>query len=265
MKTKNVFGRLLLAVIMCASLTLTVRAQVTIGSLEIPQATLDIIGDTAKVYGGAFRLIDGNQAEGKVLTVVGDNGVATWRYPALTRIVGVNNSVWQTALRFPLAIEAGRVSGNGTFKQTGANITLPPGKWEVNVRTLISIVDVSTNPPHQHDLTADDFAWVRSTFTDSPTAEGTNIISPDIVTTINGSLISGRVSGPKPSAQLSNRNTWGMISGAIIIENTSGEYKTYYYVAGGIDTNSSFTEDQVVVVIRTDGLESSIVATPMLY
>jgi len=260
MKKKSFLARLFLSATLFAPIG--ANAQVTIGSNAAPQATLDIIGSPNEI-GRAFRLIDGNESAGKVLTV-GENGIGTWRYAALHRIAGVKPPAEniQPSLRFPLAVEAGRI-GNGTFKQTGASITLPPGKWEVTVKTLIAIVDVSTNPPQQHDLTANDFAWVRSTFTDSPTAEGPNIESPDILTTHGGSLISGRVSGPKPSIGTS-RICWGMISGVVVIHNQSGADKTYYYVAGAIDTNSNFTEEQVVVVIRANGLESSITAVPIL-
>lgn len=53
------------------------NAQVTIGSNVPPQATLDIIGDPSET-GQAFRLIDGNQAHGRVLMAQGDNGIGTW-------------------------------------------------------------------------------------------------------------------------------------------------------------------------------------------
>ena len=78
MKTKNFFLSLLLATVMCVPFN--ANAQVTIGSAEPPQATLDIRGAEGET-GQAFRLIDGNQAPGRVLTA-GENGVGTWRMPA---------------------------------------------------------------------------------------------------------------------------------------------------------------------------------------
>jgi len=236
--------------------TALLSAQVTIGSRMLPQATLDIIGDTAKVNGKAFRLIDGNQGEGKVLTCQG-NGIGTWRYVALHRIVGIKPADTQPALQFPL-------TQTDMIRQTGASITLPPGKWEVRVNTLISIVDVSTSPIHQHNLTANDFAWVRSSFSDSPTLEGSanSVVTTDIVLTESGRFMSGRVSGPKNS--VGSRSCWGLIQGAVIIDNTSGSDKTYHYVAGFMDSSSSFTENQVVVRINVSGGESSIIATPIL-
>ena len=89
MKKKNFFrhfvetlpARFLLATMLLAPMGAS--AQVTIGSGDLPQATLDIIGDTATVHGEAFRLIDGNQKAGKVLTCQ-ENGVGTWKEPLLT-------------------------------------------------------------------------------------------------------------------------------------------------------------------------------------
>jgi len=76
----SVAGVLLLATMMCAPFTAS--AQVTIGSGDLPQATLDIVGTypTAADKGKAFRLDDGNQAPGKVLTCQ-DNGIGTWTSP----------------------------------------------------------------------------------------------------------------------------------------------------------------------------------------
>ena len=101
-------------------------AQVTIGSGDLPQATLDIIGETGKT-GEAFRMIDGNQADGKVLTVDGNNGVATWKYPALTILQS----------RYPQP-ETGKsvvikdyASPSTIFIDTDDYIDLEPGKYMI--------------------------------------------------------------------------------------------------------------------------------------
>jgi len=89
---KNVFFRqrllsaaevLLLAAMMAAPFT--VSAQVTIGSGDLPQATLDVVGTypTNADKGKAFRLDDGNQAPGKVLTC-GENAIGTWESLAIS-------------------------------------------------------------------------------------------------------------------------------------------------------------------------------------
>ena len=58
------------------------NAQVTIGSNALPQATLDIIGAAGET-GKAFRLDDGNQFPGYVITAQ-ENGVGTWKPVGLT-------------------------------------------------------------------------------------------------------------------------------------------------------------------------------------
>jgi hypothetical protein len=78
MKLLNVFKSLFIAGAICAPLMAS--AQVTIGSGAMPQATLDIVGSysTDAEKGKAFRLDDGNQAPGKVLTA-GENGIGSWQ------------------------------------------------------------------------------------------------------------------------------------------------------------------------------------------
>ena len=107
MKTISFFSKMLLLAILLAPISAS--AQVSIGSGDIPQATLDIRGNPNET-GKAFRLIDGNQAPGKVLTV-GENGIATWQetqIPATTtRIIDIGLSSGGTSL--PIILEAGRV------------------------------------------------------------------------------------------------------------------------------------------------------------
>ena len=81
MRTKNFFLTLLLTAVIFVPAHL--GAQVTIGSTEPPQATLDIIGAEGET-GQAFRLIDGNHTvPGRVLTL-GENGIGTWETFGLT-------------------------------------------------------------------------------------------------------------------------------------------------------------------------------------
>ena len=83
MRTKNYFLPLLLAAMMCAPFT--ANAQVTIGSTELPEAMLDIRAYPEMTERGqGFRLRDGNQASGRVLTAVGNDGMGTWLPSAIT-------------------------------------------------------------------------------------------------------------------------------------------------------------------------------------
>jgi len=244
----NFFTKLCLAAMLFAPMSAS--AQVTIGSKTLPQTTLDIIGDTATVHGQAFRLIDGNQSSGKVLTA-GEDGVGTWQDVALRRIVG-NRGTNQVNIPF-----APTPAPNNTFFiPTGTTITLPPGKWEVSVTQLIRLIDVSTNPPRQHEsaITADTYAWVRSSFIDDPTA---TVVSSDIV---GGVHISGMIRGPIHPAP-DPAQTFGLMNGRIIIHNQSEADKTYYYAIRWINANANFTIDEVVLrFIEHDG-ENVISAT----
>jgi len=68
--------------------------------------------------------------------------------------------------------------------------------------------------------------WVRSSFSDSPT---TFAASSDIVGSV---YISGL---------LSPTSTYSMLNGAIILNNTSGSAKRYYYWAGNVIANGGYT------------------------
>jgi hypothetical protein len=70
--------KIFLTAALIAATVMGINAQVGINT-DAPQTTLDIIGDTAHIHGKGFRLIDGNQSDGKVL-ICDDNGVGTWTH-----------------------------------------------------------------------------------------------------------------------------------------------------------------------------------------
>jgi len=152
---------------------------------------------------GTFRLVDGTQQEGNVLTSDAD-GVASWQRQAL-RIVegdigaGVNISYSMTSF----------------FRQTGSSITLPPGRFLINVYMLMSPT-TGTSPDSSS-------FWLRTTFSDSA-AFFVTLPSADIV---GGSFI---------SAGLPGSSIYQPLIGSIIINNNSGADKTYNYVAGFTQT-----------------------------
>ncbi|UPQ79466.1 hypothetical protein M0M57_01190 [Flavobacterium azooxidireducens] len=160
---------------------------------------------------GAVRIVDGTQANGRVLTS-NATGVATWQP------IGINNIV-------------GYISPSGTtinyttaqYLQTGSYITLPPGRFAVNVNMLMARSSLSRSFDNS-------FFWVRSSFSDSA---GINPMpSPDIV---GSDLISGNHPGS---------SYYSMLSGAVIINNATGANKTYYYIAGNVvtyNTNQNIT------------------------
>lgn len=92
------------------------------------------------------------------------------------------------------------------FQYTNASITLPPGKWVVFATVLLNPTTAFTSGA----------CWVRSSFSESNV---TFSYSPDI---IGSFLISGSLIAPC---------AYGLVTGQIVINNTSGVNKTYYYWA----------------------------------
>jgi len=179
-----------------------------------PAATLDVAG--------TVRIADGTQGANKVLTSDA-SGNASW----------VTNTGVTAAV---IAVRSG-TSYNWTSAApvyTGTTLTLPPGKWSVQICMLI---------PKDNDASA--ALWVRSTLTD-----GSGISSP------TGDIIGASLaSGYKASS------AWGLVQGTIIINNTSGSDKTYYYWGQGCEIYSGTFD------LKDFGtslwLENQIIAYPM--
>ena len=169
---------------------------VGIGTIN-PSRTLHVNSTTA----GAVRIVDGTQGNGRVLTSDA-TGVATWQSTGIDNVVGV------------LSGTGVNIAYNQTvnFLQTGSYITLPPGRYAVNVTMLLARNTTSLPSPNNS------FFWVRSSFSDSA---GVNpVSSPDIV---GSTLASGNFGGT---------SVYAMLNGTIIINNSTAGNKTYYYVAG---------------------------------
>lgn len=170
----------------------TLTDRVGIG-LNNPSEMLDIAG--------RVKIADGNQSTGKVLTSDA-NGVGTWQK------VGINNinvSLTNLGISVPYT--------TANFLQTGASITLPPGKFAINVTMLLTNTTGTPTPDNSS-------FWLRSTFSDS---SGINPVSSTDI--LGGRLISGNLPGS---------SLFSLLSGTIIINNTSVLPKTYYYVAGNV-------------------------------
>jgi len=123
MKKKNFFSKLLIATMM--GVPFMANAQVTIGSSDIPQATLDIRGNPNET-GKAFRLTDGNQAPGKVLTA-GENGIGTWQNSGIT--------ILQSTMPQPETAKSALIRDFSTtstiFVDEDFYIDLDPGKYMI--------------------------------------------------------------------------------------------------------------------------------------
>jgi len=147
---------------------------------------------------GAVRIVDGTQATGRVLTS-NATGVGTWQPVAINNIIG-DLSATGITINYNTAV----------YLQTGSSITLPQGRFAVNVNMLMARASLVISPN-------DSFFWVRSTFSQSPFANPTP--SGHIV---GSNLISGNHPGT---------SYYSMLTGTVIIDNPNPS-TTYYYVAG---------------------------------
>lgn len=157
---------------------------------------------------GAVRIVDGTQGANKVLTS-DVNGVGTWKPVGIDNIQANLSGVTGISISYTDTVN---------FLQTGASITLPPGRYAVNVTMLLSTV------PGAYTNSNEAF-WVRSTFSDS------NGLNPAPSGHIVGSFL---VSGNLVPSTL-----YSLISGMIVINNPGPGPNTYYYVAGRVVTNNS--------------------------
>lgn len=173
---------------------------------------------------GSFRLVDGTQAADKLLKSDA-SGNASW-------VTVAGNTPAVTAV-YPETASSDWTDGLPLY--TGTTLTLPPGKWSIQVATLIS------TPTDNSEC------WVRSTFTDGPLISSS---TPDIV---GANLASG---------YKAHHPAWGMINGTIIIHNTSGSNKTYYY--WGQNSNAWGGDSfRLYNFGRGVALEDQIIAYPM--
>jgi len=127
MNKKILSVRLYLSAIIVSLIPIGTSAQVTIGSGDLPQATLDIVGNPSE-KGKAFRMIDGNQGDGKVLTGVGNDGAATWSNVALHIIDGKFDPAERP---ISLSFEYYKAGTGHVFRDPNSYILLPPGRYMV--------------------------------------------------------------------------------------------------------------------------------------
>ena len=152
---KNVFLTGFAALTMCGITTLT--AQVGINT-DTPTTTLDIVQpDSTANPGHGFRLRDGNEDEGKVLT--SDNGgTGTWQQPGIHMIDENPYDTNYVIDSIPLVANTNAASGH--------NITLPPGRWKVDFQGVLSTgVKIPVNP-----LPDGYWAWTKFVLTNTPAA-----------------------------------------------------------------------------------------------
>lgn len=89
---------------------------------------------TATVPRAALQIIDGAQGVGKILTS-DEYGNATWKKASATAVTGTFTENGIPSITTKL----------GTSHNTGASITLPPGKWAVSLGMQLEAVPASDN------------------------------------------------------------------------------------------------------------------------
>jgi hypothetical protein len=174
---------------------------------------------------GAVRIVDGTQATGRVLTS-NATGVGTWQEIGINNVVGYISNVGVT------------INYNtGLYLQTGSYVSLPPGRYAVNVNMLMARASLVISPN-------DSSFWVRSTFSDSglpnPSPSG-DIIGSDLI------------SGNHPGTSY-----YSMLTGTVIINNPGPFSKNYYYVAG--NCVSANTTQNITGFGSTYWAENNIIA-----
>lgn len=192
-----------------------------------PSTKMDV---RASSSGTGFRLVDGTQGANKILQSDA-SGNASWTNPTTipATVVGV------------MGVGPQSTAPN---KYTGAYITLPPGKWSVNVSMLVNTASIGNY-------------WVRTGFSTNTSSNSVN--NSFGADAIGPTLVSGYIYGG---------SRMNMIKGTIIINNTSGAAKTYYYFTynlesydGGSTDNNTFP---TFPNLGRDMLgENSIIAYPM--
>lgn len=136
----------------------------------------------------------------------------------------------------------------GQNSSTGAYIDLPNGKWSVQINMLARVATVQSS-------SSIGSYWIRSCFMETnttPTSPTSDCIGP--------SLVSGLIQGASNGVSKFN-----MLSGTLIINNTSGITKRYFYRTAGFDGWDGGDGNTVLLVNfgKIYSAENSIVAYPM--
>jgi hypothetical protein len=196
------------------------------GTLRLSGATSGYVGFAPAAAAGSttYTLPSADGSTGQVLTT---NGTGTLSWTNLRGISGTIGTGYNILGSY-----------TGTYINTGSSITLPPGKFMVNVFMILAPLNFSTSD--FNTKTTPGSYWVKTLFADNTysTAGGATrapttpsfMASADVVSV--SKLISG---GIRVGEEYST------LTGSVIINNTSGSNKTYYYWAGWVGKSSSLS------------------------
>jgi hypothetical protein len=181
--------------------------------------------DIKSSIGNAFRLVDGTQGEGKLLSSVNTYGEAVWGNRISTKIVPAEGSGF-----------SGDV--NSDMKYISRKITLEPGRWMIKTNLLLCAETEGTSSSGFYAR----FGWAES-------INNQYVLTPDAV---YGNNIGGEYVF-----------RYGIAAGATIVNNVSSFPKTYYLITrtpvfwGGYNPTSNWN------TLGSSGWgETSIIAFP---
>ncbi|GAB3741773.1 hypothetical protein GCM10028816_50710 [Spirosoma lituiforme] len=188
-----------------------------------PSQSLDVSG-TARL-----RNIPTNATNNLILTVDANGVVAKQnaqaaQLPVITGVLGAGTTLTTAA----------------TWINTGASITLPANsKYVVTVNMLLN----GTTPA----LPDNSSLWIRSTFSDSPT-------------TISGSDIIG---SSLASGILVDNATFSMLTGSILLRNSTSAPKKYYYFGYAAPNSLTTAGATYTTSFANNASENQIYAIPI--
>ena len=175
----------------------------------------------------AIKIVDTNQAAGKVLTSDA-NGVGTWKVPAIAMAQGHLGNPGRSIR-----------PNTANYLYTGSYIDVPANtKYLVTVSALMAMYGKRSTC---------DF-WLRSMFTTSPTSQTPH--------GANGkTLISGLLPQGAPFA---------ILQGSVILDNSGNpNIRTYYYMAGSVTTYGCAASDELYNFGGTTWGEGAIYGMPI--
>jgi hypothetical protein len=216
------------------------------GTLRLSGSTSGYVALAPAAAAGSttYTLPSADGTAGQALVTNG-SGTLSWASAAATiGTIGTGATIQGTA--------------TGKYYCTGSYITLPPGKFIVNVYMMLSS---TTNPMTQTTGNQPGSFFIKSFFADASlgTIAGTtdspllpqSDVSSDVVG--NGKLISG---------SLNVGQTYNPITGFVVINNTSGANKSYYYWAGWVSLTNISSTNSLPLIGGTNYGEDNIVAYP---
>lgn len=173
---------------------------VGVGLLPDTNVRVNIGVDTSITgqIGKGFRLKDGTEGNGNLLSLINSNGDVAWT-PRIATVQGtLANSV---------------IPVNSDLTSTGATIVLPPGKWLIRCSILLRVQDKVSGSAVDGSLA--DGVYGRLSWANQ-NANGTYSPTADAV---SGNLFGGAY-----------YSRYGLAFGQTVVNNTSGTAKTYYLV-----------------------------------